>query len=501
MSFIKQTVRGVLELDPGAPAVEFKGRSYSWGYLAGIVHGLDRVFEAAGVGPGATIGVLVRNSPNLYATILSIVSSDRCVVTINALLADQKLVEDVRRLRTSVIVAEGTDWERPGLLEVAREMGCMAVKLTGAPESPVQCIAGLERPTGENLRPAQPGVAVEMLTSGTTGPPKRIPLKLAGLDKSLISAMVYDRDRKPDAPPKLRSGVQLLTGPFVHIGGLWGLFTVATAGRHACLLEKFDVGEWHAAVKKYRPKVSGGPPTALRMILDANIPREDLSSLIALRTGAAPLDPAIEDEFLSRYGISVLQNYAATEFGDIAGWTLKDYRELRLSKRGSVGLIQPAVEARCVDPSTDAEVPFGTEGILEIRAAHIGDGRNWIRTTDRAKIDTDRFLWITGRADNAILRGGFKVHPDDVVKALEQHPAVLEACVVGIDERRLGQVPVAALVLRDGMRPPDSEELQQFLRARLLPYQVPAQFKFIAEMPRTPSMKPNQPAVRELFAP
>lgn len=149
----------------------------------------------------------MRYSPNLYATIVGIVSSDRCVVTINALLVDQKLVEDVRRLRTSVIVAERTDWERPGLLEAAREMGCMAVQLTRVLGSAVQLIAGLERPAGENLRPAEPGVAVEMLTSGTTGTPKRIPLTLEGLEKSLIGAMVYDRDRKPDDLPKLRPGV------------------------------------------------------------------------------------------------------------------------------------------------------------------------------------------------------------------------------------------------------------------------------------------------------
>src|ERR1700760_1480241 len=134
----------------------------------------------------------------------------------------------------------------------------MGVQLPETPGSAVQLIAGLERPAGENLRPAQPGIAVEMLTSGTTGTPKRIPLELARFEKSLIGAMVYDRDRKSDDPPKLRSGVQLLTGPFVHIGGLWALFTVVLAGRRSCLLEKFDVREWHAAVKQYRPKVSGG---------------------------------------------------------------------------------------------------------------------------------------------------------------------------------------------------------------------------------------------------
>jgi acyl-coenzyme A synthetase/AMP-(fatty) acid ligase len=76
---------------------------------------------------------------------------------------------------------------------------------------------------------------------------------------------------------------------------------------------------------------------------------------------------------------------------------------------------------------------------------------------------------------------------------------VREACVIGLDDRRLGQVPVAALVGRTGQATPPDEELRQFLRARLLPYQIPVQFKFIPEMPRTPSLKPSQPAVRELF--
>jgi acyl-coenzyme A synthetase/AMP-(fatty) acid ligase len=338
-----------------------------------------------------------------------------------------------------------------------------------------------------------------MLTSGTTGPPKRVPLTLSGLEQSLIGAMTYERDREPEDPPKLRPGVQVLSGPFVHIGGLWFVFTAAAAGRQVCLLERFDVKEWHEAVKRHRPNVSGGPPSALRMILDADIPKEDLSSLVALRTGAAPLDPAIEDAFWDRYGIAVLQNYGATEFGDVCGWTLREYRDLRLSKRGSVGRMQSRVEGRIVEPQTGEALPPAAEGILEIRAPHIGDGRNWVRTTDRAKIDADGFLWITGRADNAIIRGGFKVHPDDVVKVLEQHPAVREACVIGLDDRRLGQVPVAALVGRTGQATPPDEELRQFLRARLLPYQIPVQFKFIPEMPRTPSLKPSQPAVRELF--
>jgi long-chain acyl-CoA synthetase len=122
-----------------------------------------------------------------------------------------------------------------------------------------------------------------------------------------------------------------------------------------------------------------------------------------------------------------------------------------------------------------------------------------VRTSDRAQIDADRFLWIKGRADNAIIRGGFKVHPDEVVGVLQSHPAVLEASVVGLPDRRLGEVPVAALILKAGAARPDDADLAQWVRARLMTYCVPTAFKVVGELPRTPSLKVSTPAVRELF--
>jgi long-chain acyl-CoA synthetase len=128
-----------------------------------------------------------------------------------------------------------------------------------------------------------------------------------------------------------------------------------------------------------------------------------------------------------------------------------------------------------------------------------GDRRGWVRTTDRASIDADGFLYIHGRADNAIVRGGFKIHPDDVAHVIEQHPAVREAVVVGIDDKRLGAVPVAAVMLKSNAAPLEENEIATFLRERLLPYQVPVQFRFVDDVPRTESMKPALMGVRELF--
>jgi acyl-coenzyme A synthetase/AMP-(fatty) acid ligase len=265
------------------------------------------------------------------------------------------------------------------------------------------------------------------------------------------------------------------------------------------MLDRFTVDGFVDAVERHRVKAVGAPPSALRMILDAKVPKEKLESLIVFRTSTAPLDPDLADAFFERYNIPVLQNYGATEFaGGVAGWTLDDFRKSGEARRGSVGKMNPGVEGRIVDGATGEPVAYGEPGLLELKAGHLGNGKSWLRTTDIARMDEEQFLWILGRADNAIIRGGFKIIPDDVVRAMEGHPAVLEACVVPLPDARLGQIPVAAYTLKTGeLLEPDA--LKEFLRTRLTPYQVPVQILQLAEMPRTPSMKVSQPELKKIF--
>jgi acyl-CoA synthetase (AMP-forming)/AMP-acid ligase II len=161
--------------------------------------------------------------------------------------------------------------------------------------------------------------------------------------------------------------------------------------------------------------------------------------------------------------------------------------------------MHPGIEARAVDPETGEPLPPGQPGVLELRSEVVGGDGDWVRTSDLARIDEDHFLFILGRNDNAIIRGGFKVMPDSVVKALEEHPAVLEASVVGVPDDRLGAVPVAAYVLASGAQEPSDAELSAFLRERLAPYQLPVKFHRVDELPRTPSLKVSMPAVRAMF--
>ena len=176
-------------------------------------------------------------------------------------------------------------------------------------------------------------------------------------------------------------------------------------------------------------------PAALRTVLHSDLTRADLAGIRAVTCGTAPLSADDADAFTEKYGIPVLTSYAATEFGGgVAGWTLADHQKYWRAKRGSVGRANPGAQLRVVD---DEGTPLGPDevGLLEVKPGQLGPSAQWMRTTDMARIDADGFLWIVGRADQAIIRGGFKVMPDDVRAALEGHPAVAGAAVVGRSRR------------------------------------------------------------------
>ncbi|MES2986338.1 MAG: fatty acid--CoA ligase family protein [Pseudomonadota bacterium] len=497
MSTLKELKDSIFGIDPAAQAIEFEDSWWSWGDLDRIGAGIEAALQQYGLGVDTRMAGIMRNCPEIAGALAHVLTSDRCLVTLNPSLPDERLASDIAELRTPVLFGTGKDLARPEVAHAASELGCLVLTLTGDRENPVAVSRGAAL-TADGFRlKADPGVAIEMLTSGTTGTPKRIPLQQRTVQDSLLNAAVYEN--RGGTGPSLRKAVAIVNAPFAHIAGIFGLMNALIAGRKVALLAKFTVEGWAGAVARHRPKVAGAPPAALRMILDANVPREALTSLSAFRTGTAPLDPDLADLFFERYGIPVLQNYSATEFaGSGAGWTLADFREFGRTKRGSVGRVSPPTEARIVDGDSGEPLPADQTGLLALRAPHLGDG-SWVRTTDLAMLDADGFLWIKGRADNAIIRGGFKVFPEDIIRALEAHPAILEVAVIAWPDERLGQVPVAAYMTRSDVQPPSEAVLRAYLRDQLLSYQVPVRLFHLAELPRTPSLKVSQPELRALL--
>ena len=326
-----------------------------------------------------------------------------------------------------------------------------------------------------------------MLTSGTTGPPKRVDLSYRMLERVLVGAKHYESDR--DETVRLRRGVAIVNSPLVHLGGLFRVLQCVSDGRSFCLLDRFTVDAWSDAVRRHRPATASLVPAALRMVLETDLNPDDLSSIRSVVSGTAPLDPDDADAFTAKYGIPVLVSYAATEFGGgVAGWNLDDHKQFWAAKRGSVGRAHDGCELRVVDAASGAPVASGVEGLLEVKARQLDDDA-WVRTTDLARLDQDGFLFILGRADQAIIRGGFKVRPDDIKTALERHPAVRGAAVVSRVDRRLGAVPVAVVELRPGVAPASAADLLSHLSGVLARYELPTEIHRVEGLPRTESGK------------
>ena len=493
--------RTVMTVDPDRAAVLGDGGEVTWSAVAALVDAFDTELQACGLGTGTEVAVILRNAAAHLCATAAVLATGRCLVTVSPLFADGALVDDLRRLDLPVVAAAEADWARPGLDSAAQSEGWLGLELTGDPTAPVRVRhPGRERPSTDG----RPGVAVRMLTSGTTGTPKRVDLTYRALAHSLASAAAHN-GANAERGLRLEDRPSICWAPLVHISGLWTVIRNVADGRPTILMERFDPWEWARWVREYLLPLGGLTPAALRMVLDAGIPAVDLASLRGIVVGTAATPPDLVDRFVAAFGVPVLTVYGATEFaGAVAGWTRPLFEEWWPTKRGSVGVAYPGIALRVVDPDSGAPVPSGAPGLLEVQGAQLdgvggASGDRWVRTTDIGRLDDDGFLFVDGRADDTIVRGGFKVSPGKVAAALERHPAVREAGVTGLPDERLGAVPVAAVELVEGIAPPAEAELLAFAREHLSPYEVPRTILVVAALPRTPSMKVSQPALRDLF--
>lgn len=468
---LSQRIADVLNLQPNSPAVEYEGRWHSWGQIGAAARSI------APQTSGADVGMLLRNRPNSVAAFLGVLLGGGTVVTINPSRGDERTRADIAALGLPLVVGEAED------LATLVGPGVETISLSDIFDHTDEA-----SPTSASSAE----VAVRMLTSGTTGPPKRIDLSY---DMLAHSVMGNDYRTAP-SPAEARTGVAIVNSPLVHIGGVFRVLQCVTEARPFVLLERFELTQWTAAVRTHRPRTVSLVPAALRTVLHAKLTREDLASIRAVTCGTAPLSADDADAFVDKYGIPVLTSYAATEFGGgVAGWTLADHQRYWKAKRGSVGRANPGAQLRVVD---DAGIALEADqvGLLEVKPAQRGASAQWMRTTDMARIDPDGFVWIVGRADQAIIRGGFKVMPDDVRSALESHPAVAGAAVVALPDDRLGETPVAMVELRAAAT---TDQLVEYLRNRLARYEIPTDIAVVDVIPRTPSGKADLSAVREFF--
>jgi long-chain acyl-CoA synthetase len=489
---LAQRLDVALKIDPNAPAILHAGAWWTWSTAAAVaaetadVAALDRRSSGA-------VGVVLRNVPEVLAALVGLLIEERTVVPVSPLQSDSRLSAEIEHLQLAVVIADEQTWGREGVIAAARKAGSAGVTVSA---SGLRTI--VEQASFEDRYPATPGVAVQMATSGTTGQPRRIALKYASLDAAIDATRHYSSKPDTSGAPRLSSSTNIVAVPMVHISGFYSAITGLAAGRRVALMERFDAADWAELVHLLGPPAASLPPTCVRMLYEANVDPSMLTSLRALRVGSAPLDVDLAVAFEERYAVPILTVYGATEFnGAVIGWTLPTHEKWITTKRGSAGLPHPGIDVRIVNPLDGEELQAGETGLLEVRGAQIqAPEGSWVRTQDRASIDPDGFVWIKGRADDTLIRGGFKVSMAKVCSVLEDFPGIREAVVVARPDQRLGEVPAAVVEAQD---PIDREALRAWCKEQLAPYEVPVAIEVVDRLPRNAGMKVARERVVELL--
>ncbi len=487
-------IRAVFALDPEAIAVEASAGRSRWADLAHAAERIEQVLQQAGIAPDMPVGWVAHNRAAAIAAFASLVMNGRMVVPLRPRQTSANFPDELAAQKLRAVVGDVDDWADEDAIAAAAKAGSLGIAVVGSSSFDVRVVPELSRAGAGPHRSPMPGYVLERLTSGTTGPPKRIPVLESVLVPSLQSA--EQKDAQTDSPLlRLKSSPSFLLKPFGHAGGLFGLLLALYQARPMVLFEKFVPEEWALAVSRHRPKSASLVPAMIQMIIEARIAPGLLRSLKAIRAGTAPLDPQMQIHFEEHYGIPILVDYGAAEFiGGVAGWTLADHRKFSASKRGSVGRPRADVHLKITAPDSSIELPTGQSGILHVKCDRFGP--DWFRTNDLASIDPDGFVYLQGRADDAINRGGFKILPEEVAAVLRRYPGVRDAAVVGKPDARLGQVPIAAIEMAPGTPPPLPATIEAFAREHLTAYMVPKEFRFVDTLPRTASLKINRPELK-----
>jgi long-chain acyl-CoA synthetase len=485
---LDEQTRAALDGPADAAAIQYQGRWYSWGEIRSVADEVARLLASCGIGKGAPVAFAPRNRPVAVAAELGMLASRLTIRMVYTFQSAVGIARDVRGASAVAVVAMAADFSAE-LLEAVQLEGLPAISLN---DDMTVALVHRVKPSRISSHCLAPTAEISVHSSGTTGVPKRISFEYATIARYIVAQNMLSLGSSTGLPP---------VPVFFPLGNISGIYSVIPPLLHRMrivLFDRFTLEGWLDYVRRFQPKMAGIPPAAIRMLLDRNVSREELGSIRMLMAGAAPLDPTVQRAFEDRYGIPILMSYGATEFGGpVAAMTAADRERVGMDKLGSVGRAYAGSQLRVVDEKTGVALAAGQDGLLEVLTPRMGAA--WIRTTDIGMIDTDGFLFLRGRADGAIIRGGFKLLPETIERALCLHPAVGGAIVVGISDRRLGQIPAAVVQVKAGCEQPRIEVLERHLRQHVYATHIPADWRFVAMLPLNPSAKPDLRQARRLF--
>lgn len=492
------------ERAPDAPAMVDSRLRLSYGQWAERVFALANALAARGIVHGDRVSVGMRNWVD-HATAFFAIQSLGAVATpfnFRSKAAGIAYVLEDSGARAVIVDNASTREEVVRVSPACGDLLWVAVQGEEAGTVSFESLVKEGDPSVPSTTVGSDDLSALLYTSGTTGRPKAVPLSERNLVSSIRAAMLAWRWDAGD--------VLIHALPLFHQHGLGGLHATLLSGSRAVIHSRFEPQALCEALAAARATVLFGVPSIYSRLADwEGFAGAELRSLRLLVSGSAALSPLLAERIGELAGQVPLERYGTTESGlDVSN----PYDGPRLA--GSVGLPLPGLELAIADQAGEP-LAAGRDGEILLRGPQVFAGYRddpsataeafhpggWFRTGDVGRVDPhDGYLRITGRLKELIITGGMNVYPREVEFALEGHPGVASAAVVGIPSERWGEEVVAAIVPASRSdQPPAAEELVEFARMRLAAFKCPKRVLIVDQLPVNALGKVLAAQVRELF--
>ena len=496
---------------PGKEAAVHEGRSVSYGELDRLADEQAAGLRANGVLAGDRVAALMENSVEAIALIHSVARISAILVPLNTRLTAVEIARQLGLVEPALLVIDdglagangGSRGSGPAPISNIQSLltePLQTVSLAGLAEDESLERKDAAREWRGPFQPEEEQVQSIVFTSGSTGTPKGVQLSFGNhfwnATASAFRLGVGPKDR------------WLSCMPLYHVSGIAVVFRSCLYGTAVVLQRRFEIEAFQHSLREDRVTQTSLVPTMLHRLMHSSPVTEWPKSLRTVLMGGAATTPELLQAALEA-GVPVTPSYGLTETATQAATALpEDVRR----KPGSVGRPLLFTELRIGD-GDGHPLPAGEIGEIMVRGPQVTTGyysspdetaealrEGWLHTGDMGRLDGDGDLYVLQRRTDLIVSGGENIFPVEVEAVLREHPAVADACVVGLPDEEWGQRCAAAVQLHAGERV-TRDALLDFSRGRLAGYKQPSakHIRFVEALPETASGKISRRAVSTLF--
>ena len=479
-----------------------------------------------GVSKGDRVALAMRNLPEWPVIFFAATSIGAIAVPLNAWWTDQELVFGLENSGSKILLCDAERWDRisPHLSELPELEHVIVARSPGplsASARPLEAIIGTPNDYADlpdqdlpavDIAPDDPSTI--FYTSGTTGQPKGALGTHRNLTTNAVTvgySAAAQALRRGDTLPEPTVRVGLTVVPMFHCTACSAtMMPTVHAGHKMVFLHKWDTVRAMEIIEREKVNATGGVPfIAWQLIEHPDREKYDLSSIDSISYGGAPSAPELARKIYEVFGALPGNGWGMTEtMATVTSHSAEDY----LNRPTSCGPPVAAADLKIMSDDGRQEMPVGEVGELWARGPMVVKGYwkrpeataetfvdGWVRTGDLARLDEEGFCYIVDRAKDMIIRGGENIYSSEVENVLYDHPAVMDAALIGIDHKTLGEEPAAIVQLAPGQRATEAE-LQQWVRERLANFKVPVKILFRTEsLPRNANGKILKKDLKSLF--